>query len=119
MCTPTSRTTNLASRFPDVHMGRSHSYIPDFWVRLVKHEESDVERTLIIEVSGSQKSPGPTQQKAATARDSWCTAVNNHGGFGRWGYIEMTDPINFKASITEAIQARYEDAPNHRRSRTS
>ena len=62
-------------------------------------------------MSGSQKIPGPTQQKAATARDSWCTAVNNHGGFGRWGYIEMTDPINFKASITEAIQALYEDAP--------
>lgn len=92
------KNDQLGFSIPYVHMGRSHSYIPDFLVRLVKHEESDVERTLIIEVSGSQKSPGPTQQKAATARDSWCTAVNNHGGFGRWGYIEMTDPINLNLS---------------------
>ena len=57
-------------------------------------------RTLIVEVSGSQKSPGPTRQKATTARDSWCVAVNNHGGFGRWGYIEMTDPLAFKARLS-------------------
>ena len=105
------KNDHLGFTIPYVHKGRSHSYVPDFLVRLVKQDESDVERTLIIEVSGSQKSPGPTQQKATTARDSWCVAVNNHGGFGRWGYIEMTDPNSFKVRIAEAIQALYEDEP--------
>lgn len=105
------KNDHLGFTIPYVHKGRSHSYVPDFLVRLIKQDESDVERTLIIEVSGSQKSPGPTQQKAITARDSWCVAVNNHGGFGRWGYIEMTDPNSFKARIAEAIQALYDDAP--------
>ncbi|MBP2269232.1 type III restriction enzyme [Pseudarthrobacter sp. PvP004] len=104
------KNDHLGFSVPYVHKGRSHSYLPDFLVRLVKQDESDIERTLIIEVSGSQKSPGPTQQKATTARDSWCTAVNNHGGFGRWGYIEMTDPNSFKVRIAEAIQALYGDA---------
>lgn len=105
------KNDHLGFTIPYVHKGRSHSYVPDFLVRLVKQDESDVERTLIIEVSGTQKSPGPTKQKATTARDSWCGAVNNHGGFGRWGFVEMTDPKSFKVIIAEAIRALYDDAP--------
>lgn len=105
------KNDHLGFAVPYVYKGRSHSYIPDFLVRLVKQDASDVDRTLIIEVSGSQKSPGPTLQKATTARGSWCVAVNNHGGFGRWGYIEMTDPTSFKVRIAEAIQALYDDQP--------
>jgi len=30
--------------------------------------------------------------KAATARTLWVPAVNNHGGFGRWAFIEIDDP---------------------------
>jgi type III restriction enzyme len=105
------KNDHLGFAIPYVHKGRSHSYIPDFLVRLKKHDEIDVERTLIIEVSGSQKSPGPTQQKATTARDSWCVAVNNHGGWGRWGYIEMTDPNQFQVRLADAIQSLYGDLP--------
>ena len=105
------KNDHLGFTIPYVHKGRSHTYIPDFLVRLRKHEETDVERTLIIEVSGSQKSPGPTQQKAATARDSWCVAVNNHGGWGRWGYTEMTDPNEFQIRLADVIQSLYDDAP--------
>jgi len=105
------KNDQLGLSIPYVHKGRSHSYIPDFLVRLVKQSDDDLDRTLIIEVSGSQKSPGPTQQKATTARHSWCTAVNNHGGFGRWGYIEMTKPDQFKVRLADAIKALYEDMP--------
>ena len=62
-------------------------------------------------MSGSLKSPGPTRQKATTARDSWCAAVNNHDGFGRWGYTEMTDPLAFKARLADAIDLLYGDYP--------
>ncbi len=108
------KNDHLGFAIPYVHKGRSHSYVPDFLVRLTKRDESDVDRTLIIEVSGSQKhahSPGSPEQKATTARDSWCVAVNNHGGFGHWGYIEMKDPNRFKVLIAEAIQTLYDDAP--------
>ena len=27
-----------------------------------------------------------------TARDLWVPAVNNHGRFGRWAFLEITDP---------------------------
>lgn len=105
------KNDHLGFSIPYIHAGRSHSYIPDFLVRLKRRDDEDVERTLIIEVSGGQKSPGPTRQKATTARDSWCASVNNHGGFGRWGYIEMTRPDQFKVLLVDAIQALYEDKP--------
>jgi type III restriction enzyme len=95
---------------PYVHKGRTHSYVPDFLVRLKPHED-DVVRTLIIEVSGGQKSPGSTKAKADTARDQWCVAVNNHGGFGRWGYVEITTMLGVRDRLSEAIASLYADAP--------
>jgi type III restriction enzyme len=105
------KNDHLGFTIPYVHKGRTHSYIPDFLVRLKRLQGEDFDRTLIIEVSGSQKSPGPTRAKANTARNSWCVAVNNHAGFGRWGYVEMTHPLEFKTRLAEAIQALYGDLP--------
>jgi type III restriction enzyme len=105
------KNDHLGFSIPYVHKGRTHSYVPDFLVRLNRADGEDFDRTLIIEVSGSRKSPGPTQAKANTARNSWCVAVNNHGGFGRWGYVEMTDPLQFKPRLTDAIRALYGDLP--------
>lgn len=105
------KNDHLGFTIPYVHKGRTHSYVPDFLVRLQPLDGDDLTRTLVIEVSGSQKSPGPTTAKATTARDSWCASVNNHGGFGRWGYIEMTNPLDFKAQLADAVQLLYDDAP--------
>lgn len=105
------KNDHLGFTIPYVHKGRTHSYIPDFLVRLERAAGEDFDRTLIIEVSGSQKSPGPTKAKANTARNSWCAAVNNHGGFGRWGYVEMINPLDFKVVLAEAMQALTDDLP--------
>lgn len=104
------KNDHLGFTIPYVHKGRTHSYVPDFLLRLVP-ADADVTRTLIVEVSGGQKSPGPTRVKAQTARDQWCVAVNNHGGFGRWGYIEITSMVSVKQALAAAIEALYGDAP--------
>jgi type III restriction enzyme len=106
-----AKNDHLGFTIPYVHKGRTHSYTPDFLVRLRRAEGEDFDRMLIIEVSGSRKSPGPTHVKADTARNSWCTAVNNHGELGRWGYIEMTDPVQFKVRLADAIRLLYDDEP--------
>ena len=62
------KNDHLGFTIPYVHQGRSHDYIPDFLVRLEPRDDEDL-RTLIVEVSGSQKSPGPTRQKAETTRE--------------------------------------------------
>ncbi len=106
-----AKNDHLGFTIPYVHKGRTHSYVPDFLVRLVRRDEEDAVRTLIVEVSGGQKSPGPTKVKATTARDSWCTAVNNHGAYGRWGYIEVVSMTGVKTVLNDAIVALYADAP--------
>ena len=55
--------------------------------------------------SGSHGRERPDKEaKVATARTLWVPAVNNHGGFGRWAFVE-TDPWDAKAPITEAALA--------------
>ena len=104
------KNDHLGFTIPYIHQGRTHSYVPDFLLRL-KGLDDGVDRTLIVEVSGGQKSPGPTKVKALTARDSWCVAVNNHQGFGRWGYVEITTMTGVKQALAETITALYDDAP--------
>ena len=41
----------------------------------------------------------PILDKAAktdTTRTLWVPAVNNHGGFGRWAFLEIDDPWDMK-----------------------
>ena len=109
-----AKNDRLGFSIPYLHEGKSHDYVPDFLVRLKRSAGEDFDRVLIVEVSGGQKSahaPGSVKVKAATARDSWCPAVNNHGGFGRWGYVEITDPTSIKPDLDAAVTALYADAP--------
>ena len=109
-----AKNDHLGFSIPYLHEGRSHDYVPDFLLRLEARRGEDFDRVLIVEVSGGQKSshsPGSVKVKANTARNSWCTAVNNHGGFGRWGYVEITNPTLIKDDLDAAIAALYADAP--------
>lgn len=104
------KNERLDFSIPYVHQGCTHAYVPDFLVRLAPRPDG-VERTLIVEVSGSRKSPGPTAAKADTARDQWCAAVNNWGEFGRWGYVEVGDPAAARPRLGDAIENLYADRP--------
>jgi len=101
------KNDHLGFAIPYTIQGRGHDYYPDFLVRLKPREDEDPVRTLIVEVSGGLKKAGPTQEKASTARDLWVPAVNNHGGFGIWGYCELRDPATFRVGLGQAIEALY------------
>ena len=45
---------------------------------------------VLLEVSGAPRKD--KEAKVATAKNLWVPAVNNHGGFGRWNYVEVKDP---------------------------
>jgi type III restriction enzyme len=98
------KNDHLGLTIPYVFEGRSRQYLPDFLVRL-KPLDGEATCTLIVEVSGSHKPPGPTKEKADTARNLWLPAVNNHGGFGRWSYCELKDPTRFRQDLDVAINA--------------
>ena len=45
------------------------------------------------------KNPVPITSKTATANNLRVPAVNNHGGFGKWAFLEVTDPWDRKNHI--------------------
>ncbi len=105
------KNDHLGLMVPYLHEGRTYQYIPDFLVRL-RERPGDAVRTLIIEVSGGKKSahsPGSVQAKADTARYQWCAAVNNHGGYGRWGFVEIKSMDTAAEYLNGWIQNLYAD----------
>ncbi|MGH2593953.1 MAG: BPTD_3080 family restriction endonuclease, partial [Anaerolineae bacterium] len=74
--------------------GEERGYLPDYIVRIDDGHGPDDLLNLIIEVSGEPRKDKAA--KVATARTLWAPAVNNHGGFGRWAFLEISDPWDAK-----------------------
>ena len=90
---------NLGFFIPYTYEGVAHSYIPDFIVRVGA-------LNLVIEVSGEAKPEKAA--KVETARSLWVPAVNNDGRFGRWAFLEISDPWDAKNTIRAHLAAEDE-----------
>jgi type III restriction enzyme len=86
--------------------GEEHDYYPDFVARVDDGRMRDPSDylNLIVEVTGEMRPE--KEAKVATAQRLWVPAVNNHGGFGRWMFVEITDPWRAKSSLRTALGAR-------------
>jgi type III restriction enzyme len=98
-----AKNHNLGFTIPYTLGGEERSYYPDYMVQIDDGREDLL--NLIVEVSGRDKKD--KQAKVDTARKLWVPAVNNHGGFGRWAFLEITDPWDAEKAIKDAV------APGH------
>ena len=80
--------------------------MPDFIVRLNDGREDPL--NLLVEVTGERKKDKAA--KVSAARNLWVPAVNNHGGFGRWAFLEIADPWDARNTI-RAVMKEVSDAP--------
>lgn len=95
---------NLGFSIPYTLNGVEKSYVPDFIVRIDDgHGKGDF-LNLIIEVTGESKSEKAV--KVETAKSLWIPAINNHGGFGRWAFLEIRDPWNSISEIRSFLLDR-------------
>ena len=95
------KNQNLGFTIPYVIEGDERQYIPDFIVKIKTPGNAEV-LNLIVEVSGEKRKD--KDAKVETAKNLWIPAVNNHGGFGTWGFIEITDPWDAKNLIRSYLQ---------------
>ena len=95
------KNQNLDFKIPYTFKMQEHNYIPDFLVRIDDGHGADDLLTLIVEVSGQKKKA--KKAKTDTARALWVPAINNHGGFGRWAFLEITDPWDAQNAIRKAL----------------
>jgi type III restriction enzyme len=101
------KNQGLGFTIPYLFDAQPHSYLPDFLVDLDDGKGPDDPLHLIIEVSGERDRM--KQAKVDTARTLWVPAVNNDGRFGRWRFIEVTDPYDgadvIRSIVTESQPA--------------
>jgi type III restriction enzyme len=95
------KNQNLGFTIPYTINGDEHQYTPDFIAVIDDGHGRDDLLNLIVEVSGEPKKDKAA--KVSTARTLWVPAVNNHGGFGRWDFIEIRDPWDARNAITAFV----------------
>ena len=98
------KNQGLGFYIPYTFGGEEKNYIPDFVVRVDDDKEDLL--NLIVEVSGEKRKDKAA--KTAAARNLWIPAINNDGSFGRWQFIEITDPWEAKGTIRTAIATNFE-----------
>ena len=95
---------NLGFTIPYTLNGEEHQYTPDFIACLDDGRGPDDLLNLLIEVSGEAKKDKAA--KVAAARTLWVPAINHHGGFGRWGFIEISDPWDAENATRAHLRVR-------------
>lgn len=97
------KNQNLGFTIPYTLAGEEHKYIPDFIVLLNDGRGPDDPLHVIVEVTGARRED--KQTKVDTARRLWVPAVNNHGAYGRWAFVEVPDPWNIETQIRDELLA--------------
>jgi len=92
---------NVGFTIPYTIENEQKNYVPDFILHVDDGHGRDDLLNLIVEVTGERKPDKAA--KVATVRTYWVPAINNHGGFGRWAFLEITDPWNAKSAIRHAL----------------
>jgi type III restriction enzyme len=94
-----AKNQNLGFFIPYNIDGNERKYYPDFLTKL----DIGAPLMLILECTGQKKED--KQAKVDTAKNLWVPAVNNHDGFGRWAFLEITDPWDAKNAIRAFLRA--------------
>jgi len=95
------KNQNLGFTVPYTVNGQERNYYPDFLACIDDGRGPNDLLNLIIEVTGEEKKDKPV--KTSTARTLWIPAINDHSGFRRWSFLEITDPWNAKNSIRKYL----------------
>lgn len=96
------KNAGLGFTIPYALNGEERNYIPDFIACVDDRHGPGALLNLIVEVSGEARKDKAA--KVAAARTLWVPAVNNHGGFGRWAFIEIADPWNARSLIRSFLK---------------
>jgi len=95
---------NLGFTIPYSLNGEARNYIPDFIACIDDGYGLDNLLNLLIEVTGEKKKDKAA--KVSAARTLWVPAVNNHGGFGRWAFVEVADPWDAMTTIRRLRESK-------------
>lgn len=93
------KNDHLGFKIPYTHEGKARHYFPDYIVRIDDGKKDLL--NLVLEVSG--QAYDDKQAKTDTARTLWVPAVNAEGRFGRWAFLELTDPLSAQKELNDFL----------------
>lgn len=79
------KNDHLGFEIHTIWQGVVKKYRPDFIIRLINADH------LILETKGQDTQKDKTKRRFL---DEWVTAVNSHGGFGRWRWAVSFNPAD-------------------------
>ncbi|OPL19064.1 MAG: restriction endonuclease [Candidatus Aegiribacteria sp. MLS_C] len=82
----------------------NRTYIPDFIVRVDDGRGEGDLLNLVVEIKGFRGEDA--KDKKLTMESYWVPGVNNHGTFGRWDFVELTDIYDMQGDFDKLIEAR-------------
>ncbi|MFT3895307.1 MAG: DEAD/DEAH box helicase family protein [Anaerolineales bacterium] len=100
-----AKNFQLGFTIPYTFNGEEKSYLPDYLIHV--DDGQDDLLNLVLEVSGEARKDKAA--KVETARNLWIPAINNHGGFGRWAFLEIVDPWDAKSTIRAFLKGQKVD----------
>jgi type III restriction enzyme len=89
----------------------AREYRPDFLVRIDDGRGPDDPLILIVEVKGYRGENA--KQKAETVRGQWLPAINARGDYGRWDFVEFTDPYEMEDALAAQIDQFVKESTQH------
>jgi type III restriction enzyme len=94
----------LGFEVPYAVAGGERRYRPDFILKVEDGNGPDDPLFLVVEIKGYR---GIDAQNKREAMDThWVPAVNNHGGFGRWAFLEIRDAYQAEEMIRGFLARR-------------
>jgi len=99
---------NLGFTIPYSLSGEEKNYIPDFIACIDDGNGPDNLLNMIVEVTGEKMKDKAA--KVSTACTLWVPAINNHGGYGRWAFIEVADPWDAQNLIRSFLKKAHPES---------
>ncbi|MCR4412947.1 MAG: restriction endonuclease, partial [Thermoguttaceae bacterium] len=96
------KNDHLGFLIPYTVAGDQRNYLPDFLALVDDGHGRDDPLHLILEITGQRDAD--KEAKVTAARNLWVPAVNNAGTWGRWAFVEITDPWDAMSSIRRTIR---------------
>ncbi len=102
-----AKNFQLGFTIPYTFNGEEKSYLSDYLIHIDDGHGSEDYLNLVLEVSGEARKDKAA--KVETTRNLWIPAINNHGGFGRWAFLEIVDPWDAKNTIRAFLMGKNVD----------
>jgi len=97
------KNQGLGFEVPYRYGSETRKYLPDFIVLIDDGHGADDPLHLVVEIKGYRGEDA--KDKKSTMDTYWIPGVNNLGGFGRWGFLELTDVYLIQSEFAARLEA--------------